>query len=54
MAISLSKYVQQPLAESTEWVHVSGLADELHRHLSTEDALTLIREANQPGQSSAV
>jgi hypothetical protein len=53
MAIRLQKYVQEPLTSSEEWKHVSGLAEALHAHLSTDRALTLIQEANQPGQSSA-
>jgi hypothetical protein len=53
MAIRLSKYVQQPLETSAEWQRVAALADELHSHLSTDDALARISDANQPGRSSA-
>jgi hypothetical protein len=32
----------------------AALADELHQHLSTDDAQARIADANQPGRSSAV
>ena len=54
MEVRLQKYVQQPIADSDEWKGVSRLADDLHRHLNTDSALALIREANQPGRSSAI
>jgi hypothetical protein len=53
MAVSLNKYVQQPLENSAEWKRVAALADELHSHLSTDDALKRIADVNQPGRSSA-
>src|SRR5688572_26402933 len=53
MAISLRKYVQAELEASDEWRRVAGLADELRDHLSTDEALARISEANQPGRSSA-
>jgi hypothetical protein len=53
MTIRLQKYVQEPLSHSEEWKEVSSLGDRLHQHLSTDRALALIRDANQPGQSSA-
>lgn len=53
MAISLNKYVQEPLARGREWKRVAALADELHAHLSTDDALARIAAVNQPRQSSA-
>jgi hypothetical protein len=53
MAISLNKYVQEPLKASDEWKQVAALADDLKAHLSTDDALARIHDANQPGQSSA-
>jgi hypothetical protein len=53
MAISLTKFVQERLRESDEWKQVAGLADDLQRHLGTDDALSRIREANQPKRSSA-
>jgi hypothetical protein len=54
VAISLNEYVQAPLEASDEWHRVSRLAEDLRSHLSTDDALARISEANQPGQSSAV
>jgi hypothetical protein len=54
MAISLNKYVQAPISASDEWKRVASIADDLQAHLSTEEALARIREANQPGRSSAV
>ena len=54
MAIRLQKYVQAPLKATEEWTRVFGLADELLEHLSTDEALARISEANQPGQSSGV
>jgi hypothetical protein len=54
MAISLTKYVQEPLRASNEWEKVAALADALETHLSTDEALARIYTANQPGQSSAV
>ena len=51
--IKLSKYVQDPFRESSEWHHVAAIADQLHAHLSTKDALQKIEEVNQPGKSSA-
>lgn len=53
MRIKLQKYVQDSLAHSDEWSRISGLADDLYAHLSTEDALARIEDANQPGKSSA-
>jgi hypothetical protein len=54
MAISLTKYVQAPLSASDEWKQVASIADDLQGHLTTDEALARIREANQPGRSSAV
>jgi hypothetical protein len=54
MAISLTKFVQEPLKASKEWKQVARLADNLLTHLSTDDALARINAANQPKQSSAV
>lgn len=54
MSIGLTKFVQKPYERSAEWRQVSGIADELHRHLSTDEALARIVEANQPRCSSAV
>ena len=54
MTIRLQKYVQEPLSISEEWKHVSGLADSLHQHLSTDEVLALLKEANQPRRSSAL
>ncbi|MEO8179808.1 MAG: hypothetical protein ABI895_13325 [Deltaproteobacteria bacterium] len=45
--------MQEPLEASDEWKRVSGLADELFGHLSTDEALARISEVNQPGRSSA-
>ena len=53
MPICLVKYVQEPLARSDEWVEVSTLADRLHAHLNTPEAIERINGANQPGRSSA-
>jgi hypothetical protein len=53
MAISLIKYVQEPLRASDEWKKVMALADSLEGCLSTDAALARIYTANQPGQSSA-
>src|SRR5438309_811154 len=53
MAIALKKYVKESLATSDEWREVSRLADDLQRHLSTDAAAVRLREANQPGRSSA-
>jgi hypothetical protein len=53
MAISLTKFVQDPLRDSDQWKQVARLADDLHRHLGTDDALARLQEANQPRQSSA-
>jgi hypothetical protein len=53
MTIRLKKYVQAPIEASDEWKRVSELADALHGHLSTDAAIERIRNANQPGLSSA-
>jgi hypothetical protein len=51
--VELQKYVQHSFRDSAEWLRVSRIADELHAHLSTDEALSRINVANQPGQSSA-
>lgn len=54
MAIELAKFVQPKYETSEEWERVASIADELHAHLSTRKATARIREADQPGESSAV
>src|SRR5262245_29673772 len=53
MAIELVKFVQPKYGASEEWARVASIADALHAHLSTAEATALIREADQPGKSSA-
>jgi hypothetical protein len=43
MAVSLTRYVQKPLAAGDEWTRLSSLADELLRHLNTGEVLARIR-----------
>ena len=52
-SVELSKDVQDGFRDSPLWREASRLADELHRHLNTPEALSRIAEVNQPGRSSA-
>jgi hypothetical protein len=51
--VQLSKHVQEPHRQSDEWRRVAQIADKLHAHLNTEEALRRIAAVNQPGRSSA-
>ena len=52
MTVLLSKYVQVPIEQSSEWEKVADVADRLVEHLNTKSALQKINEVNQPGRSS--
>ncbi len=51
--VELSKYVQEPYRDSAEWHRVAQVADRLHAHLNSDEALHRIEAVNQPGRSSA-
>lgn len=53
ISVELSKHVQEGFKDSTEWGKVSKVADNLHSHLNTPEALKRIEAVNQPGKSSA-
>jgi hypothetical protein len=50
--IELRKHIQEPFRDADHWTRASRIADELHAHLNTEEALRRIHAANQPRQSS--
>ena len=51
--VEVKKYVQEEYCQSSEWVNVSSIADQLWRYLNTESVLRRIDSANQPNKSSA-
>jgi len=50
--IKLTEFVQEPLADSAEYLEVRSIAYTLLQRLNEEATLKLISAANKPGQSS--
>ena len=54
MAVQRTDLVQDIYVDTDEWRSVLDLADSLTAHLEAPDTATLLEQANQPGQSSAL
>ena len=53
-SVERHEFVQEGVVGTDEFLEVREVADRLHAHLNTPEALTLIEAANQPGTSSAM
>ena len=51
--VRLEMFVQEGFKESEEWKKVRQIAESLHAHLNSPDAISRIEEANMPGRGSA-
>lgn len=54
MGVERHEFVQEPAAGTGDFREVRSVADRLHAHLNTPEALDLIEVANQPRTSSAM
>lgn len=54
MSVERHEFVQAGAVETGDFRQVRELADQLHEHLNSSEALALMEVANQPGTSSAM